>query len=226
MRLPSVAGVALALLEAVHVQPGWVATAMLPVPLEEVEPAAEIVKRFATGAMSLGSISTEAHSVLVVAMNRIGGKSNSGEGGEGKERFKPYANGDNANSATTVLGYTTAVLRQVSATPQVVIAICEGAVLGGARGQGFRQLMQTFEGARIQTAARAVGVAWRALRRAVRPIPVAKRDWMTLSCRSRPRRRRAKCSARPQTRTASETRQTEATSSLGQAAAGVERCFS
>src|SRR5262245_60544902 len=57
-----------------------------PVPLEEVEPAAEIVKRFSTGAMSLGSISTEAHTVLAIAMNRIGGKSNTGEGGEDRRR--------------------------------------------------------------------------------------------------------------------------------------------
>jgi len=60
-----------------------------PVPLEEVEPAKEIVKRFATGAMSLGSISTEAHTTLAIAMNRIGGKSNTGEGGEDPMRFKP-----------------------------------------------------------------------------------------------------------------------------------------
>ena len=58
------------------------------IPLEEVEPATEIVKRFATGAMSLGSISTEAHSVLAVAMNRIGGKSNTGEGGEDELRYR------------------------------------------------------------------------------------------------------------------------------------------
>jgi len=60
-----------------------------PVPLEEVEPAKEIVKRFATGAMSLGSISTEAHTTLAVAMNRIGGKSNTGEGGEDPKRYVP-----------------------------------------------------------------------------------------------------------------------------------------
>ena len=59
-----------------------------PVPIEEVEPAAEIVKRFATGAMSLGSISTEAHATLAVAMNRIGGKSNTGEGGEDALRYR------------------------------------------------------------------------------------------------------------------------------------------
>jgi glutamate synthase (NADPH/NADH) large chain len=59
-----------------------------PVPLDEVEPAAEIVKRFATGAMSLGSISTEAHTTLAIAMNRIGGKSNTGEGGEDEMRYR------------------------------------------------------------------------------------------------------------------------------------------
>ena len=63
------------------------------VPLEEVEPAKEIVKRFATGAMSLGSISTEAHSTLAIAMNRLGGKSNTGEGGEDPMRFKPVKAG-------------------------------------------------------------------------------------------------------------------------------------
>ena len=69
------------------------------VPLEEVEPAKEIVKRFATGAMSFGSISYEAHTTLAIAMNRIGGKSNTGEGGELPERFKPLANGDSMRSA-------------------------------------------------------------------------------------------------------------------------------
>jgi glutamate synthase domain-containing protein 2/glutamate synthase domain-containing protein 3 len=65
-----------------------------PVKLEEVEPASEIVKRFATGAMSFGSISKEAHETLAIAMNRIGGRSNTGEGGEDEERFKRDANGD------------------------------------------------------------------------------------------------------------------------------------
>jgi glutamate synthase (NADPH/NADH) large chain len=64
-----------------------------PLSLEEVEPASEIVKRFATGAMSFGSISYEAHSTLAKAMNRIGGKSNTGEGGEEPERFNPLADG-------------------------------------------------------------------------------------------------------------------------------------
>ncbi len=58
------------------------------IPVDEVEPAAEIVKRFATGAMSLGSISTEAHTTLAIAMNRIGGKSNTGEGGEDPARYR------------------------------------------------------------------------------------------------------------------------------------------
>ena len=70
-----------------------------PVPIEEVEPAKEIVKRFTTGAMSFGSISKEAHETLAIAMNRIGGKSNTGEGGEDEERFKPDANGDLRRSA-------------------------------------------------------------------------------------------------------------------------------
>jgi glutamate synthase domain-containing protein 2/glutamate synthase domain-containing protein 3 len=65
-----------------------------PVPLEEVEPASEIVKRFTTGAMSFGSISKEAHETLAIAMNRIGGRSNTGEGGEDEDRFK-----DNRRSA-------------------------------------------------------------------------------------------------------------------------------
>jgi glutamate synthase domain-containing protein 2/glutamate synthase domain-containing protein 3 len=70
-----------------------------PVPLEDVEPAKEIVKRFTTGAMSFGSISKEAHETLAIAMNRIGGKSNTGEGGEDEERFKPDPNGDLRRSA-------------------------------------------------------------------------------------------------------------------------------
>ena len=70
-----------------------------PVPLDEVEPVSEIVKRFSTGAMSYGSISQEAHETLAVAMNRIGGKSNTGEGGEDADRFVRDANGDLRRSA-------------------------------------------------------------------------------------------------------------------------------
>jgi len=69
------------------------------VPIEEVEPAESIMRRFKTGAMSYGSISKEAHETLAIAMNRIGGKSNTGEGGEDPERFQPLPNGDSRNSA-------------------------------------------------------------------------------------------------------------------------------
>src|SRR5438067_12920 len=70
-----------------------------PIPLDEVEPAVDIVRRFATGAMSFGSISREAHTTLAIAMNRIGGKSNTGEGGEEADRYKPLPNGDSRRSA-------------------------------------------------------------------------------------------------------------------------------
>ncbi|WP_372630171.1 glutamate synthase large subunit [Cohnella sp.] len=70
-----------------------------PVPIEEVEPVESIFKRFKTGAMSFGSISKEAHEALAIAMNRIGGKSNSGEGGEDPARYVPDANGDSRRSA-------------------------------------------------------------------------------------------------------------------------------
>ncbi|MBV9294751.1 MAG: glutamate synthase large subunit, partial [Acidobacteriaceae bacterium] len=70
-----------------------------PIPIEEVEPASEIVKRFNTGAMSFGSISAEAHETLAIAMNRMGGRSNTGEGGEDEARFIPLPNGDSKRSA-------------------------------------------------------------------------------------------------------------------------------
>ena len=70
-----------------------------PVAIEEVEPAKDIVKRFSTGAMSYGSISREAHTTLAIAMNRIGGKSNTGEGGEESDRYKPLPNGNSMRSA-------------------------------------------------------------------------------------------------------------------------------
>ena len=70
-----------------------------PIPIDEVEPVSEIVKRFATGAMSYGSISAEAHETLAIAMNRLGGKSNTGEGGEDPERFVTLPNGDSKRSA-------------------------------------------------------------------------------------------------------------------------------
>lgn len=70
-----------------------------PIPIDQVEAAADIVRRFSTGAMSFGSISREAHTTLAIAMNRIGGKSNTGEGGEESSRFIPLANGDSMRSA-------------------------------------------------------------------------------------------------------------------------------
>jgi glutamate synthase domain-containing protein 2/glutamate synthase domain-containing protein 1/glutamate synthase domain-containing protein 3 len=70
-----------------------------PIPLDEVEPAKEIVRRFCTGAMSLGSISRESHETLAIAMNRLGGRSNTGEGGEDPSRFTPDPNGDRRRSA-------------------------------------------------------------------------------------------------------------------------------
>ena len=70
-----------------------------PIPIEEVESVESLVKRFKTGAMSYGSISKEAHECLAIAMNRLGGKSNTGEGGESEERFSPLANGDSKKSA-------------------------------------------------------------------------------------------------------------------------------
>ena len=73
--------------------------AATPIPLDEVEPVEAITRRFKTGAMSYGSISQEAHEALAIAMNRIGGKSNTGEGGEDPMRYTPDANGDSRNSA-------------------------------------------------------------------------------------------------------------------------------
>ena len=76
-----------------------ISTGQPPVPLEEVEPKEAIARRFVTGAMSFGSISREAHEAMAVAMNRLGGKSNTGEGGEDAERFKPRPDGSSARSA-------------------------------------------------------------------------------------------------------------------------------
>jgi glutamate synthase (NADPH/NADH) large chain len=103
-----------------------------PVSLAEVEPASEIVKRFATGAMSFGSISREAHTTLAIAMNRIGGRSNTGEGGEEPERFRPLANGDSMRSAIKQVasgrfGVTTEYLVNAD---QIQIKMAQGAKPG------------------------------------------------------------------------------------------------
>ena len=103
-----------------------------PIPLEEVEPEEKIMRRFKTGAMSYGSLSEEAHMCLAIAMNRIGGKSNSGEGGENPERFVPRKNGDSANSkikqvASGRFGVTASYL--MSAT-ELQIKMAQGAKPG------------------------------------------------------------------------------------------------
>jgi glutamate synthase domain-containing protein 2/glutamate synthase domain-containing protein 1/glutamate synthase domain-containing protein 3 len=103
-----------------------------PIPLDDVEPAKEIVKRFSTGAMSFGSISREAHTTLAIAMNRIGGKSNTGEGGEESDRYKPLPNGDSMRSrikqvASGRFGVTTEYLMSAD---MMQIKIAQGAKPG------------------------------------------------------------------------------------------------
>ena len=103
-----------------------------PIPVEEVEPWTEIVKRFKTGAMSYGSISKEAHENLAVAMNRIGGKSNSGEGGEDEERFYKNAQGDWRNSAIKQVasGRFGVTSNYLTSANEVQIKIAQGAKPG------------------------------------------------------------------------------------------------
>ncbi|MGH1435703.1 MAG: glutamate synthase large subunit [Lewinella sp.] len=103
-----------------------------PIPIEQVEPVEAIMKRFATGAMSFGSISWEAHTTLAIAMNRIGGRSNSGEGGEDEVRFQPDENGDSMNSATKQIasgrfGVTSHYLSQAN---ELQIKMAQGAKPG------------------------------------------------------------------------------------------------
>jgi glutamate synthase (NADPH) large chain len=103
-----------------------------PIPIDEVEPASDIMKRFVTGAMSFGSISREAHETMAIAMNRIGGRSNTGEGGEDPERFKPLANGDSIRSAIKQVasgrfGVTTEYLVNAD---EIQIKIAQGAKPG------------------------------------------------------------------------------------------------
>ena len=103
-----------------------------PVPLDEVEPWTEIVKRFKTGAMSYGSISKEAHETQAIAMNRIGGKSNSGEGGEDADRFSPDANGDWRNSAIKQIasGRFGVTIGYLSSAVELQIKMAQGAKPG------------------------------------------------------------------------------------------------
>ncbi len=103
-----------------------------PISLAEVEPESEILKRFATGAMSFGSISKEAHESLAVAMNRIGGKSNTGEGGEDPERFVSMANGDSKRSAIKQIasGRFGVTINYLSNADELQIKIVQGAKPG------------------------------------------------------------------------------------------------
>ncbi len=103
-----------------------------PVPIDQVEPASEIVKRFCTGAMSYGSISAEAHETLAIAMNRLGGRSNTGEGGEDPDRWTPDDNGDSRRSAIKQVasgrfGVTSAYLAN---SDEMQIKIAQGAKPG------------------------------------------------------------------------------------------------
>ena len=116
-----------------------------PVPLDEVESITEIRKRFVTPGMSLGALSPEAHETLTIAMNRIGARSDSGEGGEGKERFHPRPNGDNANSpikqvASGRFGVTAEYL---NAARELEIKVAQGAKPGeGGQLPGFKVTLE------------------------------------------------------------------------------------
>lgn len=103
-----------------------------PIPIEEVEPAKEIVRRFCTGAMSLGSISSEAHETLAIAMNRLGGKSNTGEGGEDPVRFQPLPNGDSKRSAIKQVasGRFGVTIEYLTNADEIQIKISQGAKPG------------------------------------------------------------------------------------------------
>lgn len=124
-----------------------------PIPLDEVEPWTEIVKRFKTGAMSYGSISREAHETLAVAMNRMGGKSNSGEGGEEEHRYEKDANGDSRSSAIKQVasgrfGVTSYYLTQ---SKEIQIKMAQGAKPGeGGQLPGLK-VNQTIAKARFST---------------------------------------------------------------------------
>ncbi|MFL5819691.1 MAG: glutamate synthase large subunit, partial [Solirubrobacteraceae bacterium] len=103
-----------------------------PIPVEEVEPAQEIVKRFSTGGMSLGALSPEAHETLAIAMNRIGGMSNTGEGGEDERRYTPDPNGDFRRSAIKQVasGRFGVTINYLVNADQIQIKIAQGAKPG------------------------------------------------------------------------------------------------
>ncbi len=112
-----------------------------PVLLDEVESITEIRKRFVTPGMSLGALGPEAHETLTIAMNRIGAKADSGEGGEGKERFTPRANGDNANSSIKQVasGRFGVTAEYLNAAKELEIKVAQGAKPGeGGQLPGFK----------------------------------------------------------------------------------------
>ena len=102
------------------------------IPIDQVEPVSEIVKRFCTGAMSFGSISKEAHETIAIAMNRIGGRSNSGEGGEDPLRYKPDSNGDSRKSAIKQIasGRFGVTLEYLMSSGELQIKMAQGAKPG------------------------------------------------------------------------------------------------
>ncbi len=129
-----------------------------PIDIDEVEPATEIVKRFCTGAMSFGSISAESHESLAIAMNRLGGKSNTGEGGEDPARFEPMENGDSKRSAIKQVasgrfGVTTWYLAN---SDELQIKIVQGAKPGEGGELPGRKVDQTI--ARIRHSTPGVGL--------------------------------------------------------------------
>jgi len=124
-----------------------------PIPLEEVEEAAAIVKRFCTGAMSYGSISAEAHETLAIAMNRLGGRSNTGEGGEDPKRWTPDENGDSRRSAIKQVasgrfGVTSAYLVN---SDEMQIKIAQGAKPGEGGELPGHKVSQTIADTRYST---------------------------------------------------------------------------
>ncbi|GLB47641.1 glutamate synthase large subunit [Neptunitalea lumnitzerae] len=113
----------------------------VPVPIEEVEPVESILKRFSTGAMSFGSLSWEAHTSLAIAMNKIGGKSNSGEGGEDEKRYTPLENGDNMRSSIKQVasGRFGVTIEYLSEANELQIKVAQGAKPGeGGQLPGFK----------------------------------------------------------------------------------------
>ncbi len=129
-----------------------------PIPLEEVQPESEILKRFATGAMSFGSISAESHETLAVAMNRMGGKSNTGEGGEDPLRFEPLGNGDSKRSAIKQVasGRFGVTIWYLANADEIQIKISQGAKPGEGGELPGRKVDETI--ARIRHSTPGVGL--------------------------------------------------------------------